>query len=39
MKNLFNLFLGFDLLKGVLNLKNNYIQSTTFYKGLCQGFS
>jgi hypothetical protein len=37
MKNSFNLSLGFNLIKELLNLKNNYIKSSTIYKGLCQG--
>ncbi len=39
MKNSFNLLLGFNLIKGLLNLKNNSIKSSTSYKGLCQGLS
>jgi hypothetical protein len=39
MKNSFNVFLGFNLINGVLNLKNIYIKNYTFYKGLCHGLS
>jgi len=32
MKNSFNLFLGFDLIKGLLNLKNSYIKRKDYAK-------